>query len=341
MTPTWMPDGQRILYSTGDDLYIARDNGTESRKFATLPGRAFWLRWSPDGSRLRFTLLNSETHTSMLWEVSVDGSGAHMLLENWNSAPSAECCGSWTDDGRYYVFQSARDGEQQHLGDSGTRRVVRTSGCTRSHHEWAARLSGADYRARRAPDFLHRTCHPVRELLRYDAAARIFVPFASALSNARRVEFSRDKAWVAWIRQDDRSLWRSRPDGSALLQLTARPIQVFTMQWSADDRQIVLMGRQPGKPWKIYTMDTDGGHFQEVLNEDRSEADADWSPDGKTLVFGRLPDLMAEAAQPKAIYTVDLATRTMTKLPGPTACSARAGRRTGNILQRSRSIRKS
>ena len=106
---TWMPDGQRILYSTGDDLYIARDNGTESRKFATLPGRAFWLRWSPDGSRLRFTLLNSETHTSMLWEVSVDGSGAHMLLENWKSAPSAECCGSWTDDGRYYVFQSARD----------------------------------------------------------------------------------------------------------------------------------------------------------------------------------------------------------------------------------------
>ena len=53
-----------------------------------------------------------------------------------------------------------------------------------------------------------------------------------------------------------------------------------------------------------------------MLNEDRSEADANWSPDGKTLVFGRLPDLMAEAARPKAIYTVDLATRTMTKLPG-------------------------
>jgi Tol biopolymer transport system component len=34
------------------------------------------------------------------------------------------------------------------------------------------------------------------------------------------------------------------------------------------------------------------------------------------LVFGRLPDLMAEAAQPKAIYLVDLATKAMTKLPG-------------------------
>jgi Tol biopolymer transport system component len=63
-------------------------------------------------------------------------------------------------------------------------------------------------------------------------------------------------------------------------------------------------------------MDSDGGHLQEVLDEERSEADPGWSPDGKTLVFGRLPDLMAEASQPKAIYLVSLATRKMTKLPG-------------------------
>jgi hypothetical protein len=36
----------------------------------------------------------------------------------------------------------------------------------------------------------------------------------------------------------------------------------------------------------------------------------------RVLVFGRLPDLMAEASQPKAIYMVDLATKAMTKLPG-------------------------
>jgi Tol biopolymer transport system component len=93
-------------------------------------------------------------------------------------------------------------------------------------------------------------------------------------------------------------------------------MQVFMMYWSADARQIAFMGRQPGRPWKIYTMDADGGHLQEVLDEDRSEADPDWSPDAQNLVFGRLPDLMAEAAQPKAIYTVNLATRKMVKLPG-------------------------
>jgi Tol biopolymer transport system component/DNA-binding winged helix-turn-helix (wHTH) protein len=312
---TWMPDGQRILYATGDDLYTARDNGSESRKLATLPGRAFWLRWSPDGTQLRLTLLNSETHTSDLWQVNSDGSAAHMLLDNWNSAPPAECCGSWTDDGRFYVFQSARTGnnniwaipEHGSLLGRPAKPIPITNG-------------PLDYRAPIIERGGRRTffigLNTQSELLRYDRSASIFVPSGTGLSIARRVEFSRDGAWTAWIRQDDDSLWRSRGDGSARLQLTGRPMQVFMMHWSPDGRQLVLMGRQPGKPWKVYTMDTDGGHLQEVLNEERSEADPDWSPDGKMLVFGRLPDLMAEASQPKAIYLVELATKAMTKLPG-------------------------
>lgn len=312
---TWMPDGQHILYATGDDLDIARDNGTESRKLATLPGRAFWLRWSPDGSRLRLTLLNSETHTSTLWEVGGDGGNAHMLLDNWNTLPAAECCGSWTDDGRYYVFQSARDGNSniwaipEHGGFFG-----------RAAPPIAITNGPLDYRAPIIERGGRRTffigLNTQSELLRYDRASRIFVPYGASLGNARRVEFSQNGAWVAWIRQDDDTLWRSRGDGSSRLLLTGRPMQAFMMHWSPDGRRLVLMGRQPGKPWKIYTMDADGGHLQEVLDEARSEADPDWSPDSKMLVFGRLPDLMAEASQPKAIYTVDLATKTMTKLPG-------------------------
>ncbi len=312
---TWMPDGQRILYATGNDLYIARDNGTESRKLATLPGRAFWLRWAPDGSRLRVTLLNSETHTSTLWQVGSDGSNAHMLLDNWNSAPPAECCGSWTEDGRYYVFQSARSGNgnvwaiPEHGGFLG--RPAAPIPITNGPLDYRAPIIE---RGGRRTFFIGLNTQSV--LLRYDRAASIFVPYASGLGIARRVEFSRSADSVAWIRQDDDSLWRSRSDGSERLQLTGHPMQVFTMHWSPDGRQIVLMGRQPGKPWKVYTMDADGGHVQEVLNEERSEADPDWSPDGKMLVFGRLPDLMAEASQPKAIYLVDLGTKAMTKLPG-------------------------
>jgi Tol biopolymer transport system component len=33
----------------------------------------------------------------------------HALFPGWNNPP-AECCGKWTPDGKYYVFQSSREG---------------------------------------------------------------------------------------------------------------------------------------------------------------------------------------------------------------------------------------
>ena len=37
------------------------------------------------------------------------GKDLHPLLSGWNNPPS-ECCGSWTPDGRYFLFQSQRGG---------------------------------------------------------------------------------------------------------------------------------------------------------------------------------------------------------------------------------------
>ena len=39
----------------------------------------------------------------------MDGSNPHEILKNWDPTPS-ECCGNWTPDGRYFVFQSMRNG---------------------------------------------------------------------------------------------------------------------------------------------------------------------------------------------------------------------------------------
>ncbi len=48
-------------------------------------------------------------NTWSLWEVSADGRNLHPLLRGWNSPPE-ECCGSWTRDGKYFLFQSLRNG---------------------------------------------------------------------------------------------------------------------------------------------------------------------------------------------------------------------------------------
>lgn len=311
---TWMPDGQHVLYASGNGLYIAQEDGTGKRKFATVSGRAFWLRWSPDGRVLRFTLLNSLYHTTALWEISRDGGNAHALLPGWNDPP-AECCGNWTADGHYYVFQSNRNGNSnlwridERLGIFfGSKPVQITNGPLSYQGPITSRSGDRIF-------FIG--LNRQSELLSYNAASKIFLPYASNLSNASRVEFSRDQKWVAWIQQDDGPLWRSRVDGSQRVQLTARPMQVFMMHWSPDGRRLVLMGREPGKVWKLYTVDTDGGHLHALLNENRNEADPDWSSDGEKIVFGRLPELMmASDSQPKAIYLLDLKTNQVSELPG-------------------------
>ena len=52
----WSPDGQLLVYGRNGELHIARSDGTEVRKLATLNGLPTWLRWSRDGSRIRFTM---------------------------------------------------------------------------------------------------------------------------------------------------------------------------------------------------------------------------------------------------------------------------------------------
>jgi Tol biopolymer transport system component/DNA-binding winged helix-turn-helix (wHTH) protein len=310
---TWMPDGQRILYANGNSLYIAQQHGIGIQKFATLPGSAFWLRWSPDDHSLRFTLLNSETHSSHLWTIGANGSDPHPLLPVFSSD---ECCGSWTGSGSDFVFQRTSQGSSniwvipEHGGwfDRQGKPYQITNGPLNYEAPITAPSGrkiffiGLDLRS---------------ELLQFDASSQLFVPYTGGISNASHpVAFSRDGQWVAWIRQDNGSLWRSRTNGSERLQLTSKPFQIFMMQWSPDNRRLLLMARELQKNWAIYIIDTDGGGLRRVYPEHLSQADPDWSPDGKSIVFGRLQSLMPEASMSKAIYMLNLATHKLTKLPG-------------------------
>ena len=41
----------------------------------------------------------------MMLEVSTQGKDVHQLLPGWHKPPD-ECCGSWTPDGKYFVFMA-------------------------------------------------------------------------------------------------------------------------------------------------------------------------------------------------------------------------------------------
>ena len=309
---TWMPDGQRLLVASGNDLYIVGADGSEQRKFVSTPGPAFWLRWRPDGQLLRFTVRDPNNQTEALWEVRADGSLLRQVLPAW-SQPASECCGSWTSDGEEFVFQSSHNGRNNiwaiherpwYLGGGQPRQI------TNGPLDYAAPITSPG-----GQRIFFIGSSAAFELLRAVPHSPAFTALDPNLSSALLAQFSPDGKWVAWVNAADTSLWRSRIDGSERVELTGSPLRVFTMRWSPDNRRLAVMAEESGKPWKIYLIDADGGKMTPILNEDRNEADPTWTPDGRSIVFGRPPDRMDNGG-PKAIYELNLETKKMTEIPG-------------------------
>jgi len=311
---TWMPDGRHLLIANSSELTIVAADGTDQHKLASTPGLAFWLRWSPDGRRLRFTLRDPKRQTTELWEVAANGSNPHPLLQGW-SQPASECCGSWTSDGRDFVFQS------EHNGHKNIWALRERPWLLRDRKPRQITNGPLDYEAPSTPPGGHRTyfigVNEQIELLRALPKSSAFVGLDQNLSAAALAEYSPDGRWVAWLNASDGSLWRSRTDGTARVELVSPGMRIFAMKWSPDNKRLALMAEEPGMPWKLYLIDADSGIPIRLLNEDRNEADPDWSPDGQSIVFGRLPDRM-DSRQPKAIYLLNLQTRKVTEIPGST-----------------------
>jgi len=309
----WAPDGQHIAYFKDGGLYIANRGGSESRKVATFAGYPRWIQWSADGRVLRFTRIPQDLGwedpsfvRGSLWEVRADGTYLHPLPRPYDQ--ELECCGRWTPDGRYYVFRSGQTGGEL----------------------WARCEKGTLFR-RCPPEPVQLTAGPLRfldvtpspdgkklyaigsdrrvELVRYDLQSRSFEPYLSGIS-AEGVSFSRDGQWVAYASSPEGTLWRSKLDGSERLRITLPGMSANNPKWSPDGSQIAFQAQSPGRDQKIYVMSADGGPPRHVASEpgrDYRDQDANWFPDGKSLIFWRTG---------VGIERVDLSTNQVSLIPG-------------------------
>jgi serine/threonine protein kinase/Tol biopolymer transport system component len=301
---SWSPDGEQIVYARANELYVAKHDGSGSRRLVSLSGPAEWPRWSPDGKVLRFTLNDLKTGSQALWDVASDGTHLRPLIPGW-SDPPAECCGNWTPDGKHFVFTSERERTAINLyvleEETGFFRkrnlepVQLTTGPT---------LMVGSVPSRDGKKLFAIGGAPLGEVVRYDATSHQFNPFLSGVS-AIHLSFTKDGQWVAYSSYPDGTLWRSRTDGSERLQLSYPPMEALSPQWSPDGKQIAFAGQVPGKPTHIYTIPADGGTPQEISKGGRYEIFPNWSPDGNALFFGNI----WEPSSPTAIYRLDLKTR--------------------------------
>ena len=306
----WSPDRKRIVSAKGNEIFLTKGDASEPRRLLTVAGTASDLRWSPDGSILRFTLNDPQTNGRSIWQAFADGSNLHPLLAGWNSTPN-ECCGNWTPDGRYFLFQAVRDGTANLWALRERGGLFASTPLEPVQLTTGPMNVGGPVPSRDGKKIFVVGWQPRGELVRYDAKSGQFAPYLSGIS-AMGLDFSRDGEWVAYNDATDGSLWRSKADGTQRLQLVIPPMQAYLPRWSPDGTQITFFGHPPGEPWQIYVVPAAGGAPQLLYRSSINVADPNWSPDAKSLAFGE----NSLNNQGSAIYILDLKTRNVSKLPG-------------------------
>jgi len=302
---SWSPDGRSIAIATSNQLIVVNADGTQPRVLATLTAVVGRPHWSPDGKLLRFSGSSLDGRNS-IFEVSSDGKNLHQLFADWKIRN--DYCGSWTPDGRYFVYTSVlpnghgsifaiRDGKGVLRGDKAVE-------LTPGPMSFSPPVASTDRKTIFALGSLDQG-----EVVRYDRSTQKWLPYLSGIS-AGALDFSRDGEWVTYVLVPEGTLWRSRVDGSEQLQLTIPPIRTALPRWSPDGKQIVFSGIRPGGAWTIYLVSADGGEPQRLVPEAQFYEDPTWSPDGKRVLFGEW------FGTPQAVHIVDVQSRRVSDVPG-------------------------
>jgi Tol biopolymer transport system component len=226
---------------------------------------------------LTFSLFRENYWSSQLWEVRMDGTGLRPLLPGWNNPPN-ECCGSWTPDGKYFVFTATRE-NQSHVW------AIRESGRSFDQDRPVpVQLTSGPTQFRRAvPSLDGRRLfaigwHLRGELTRFDGQLGRLESYMSGLS-AEWVDHSPDGRWITYVTYPEAELWRSRVDGTERLQLTAAPLRAIAPKWSPDSAQIAFAGHHPGEEPNVLLVSKEGGGYRQVI----AGMDPTWSPDGSSI----------------------------------------------------------
>jgi Tol biopolymer transport system component len=301
-------------------LYVADSDGSNPRKIVGFAGNGGWPRVSSDGKRIRFTITGDDL-TDSLWEVTSGGAGLHQLLKGWHSVPN-ECCGRWTQDGKYFVFQYQNaEGRWDlwalpersgwfHAGDRSPFQL------TNGPLSYVLPEPSPDGRQLFAVGSKRRG-----ELLRYDGKTQQYVPYAGGPS-AVDARGSADGKWVVYVAYPDRTLWRSRPDGTERMQLTYPPMAVLFPTISPRGTKVAFTGIELAKHTNRDQCPRCGHDLHVVNIETGISGDITdggamaWSPDEKSIVFmAPVPGKHIFEEGFLQYYVVDLQTKKVSTIP--------------------------
>jgi Tol biopolymer transport system component len=247
----------RIAFSGGtphsEDVYVINADGTGRSRVTSDPAADFDPTWSPDGSRIAYRHQTGEDATTDIDVIEADGSGARNLTDNLSIADWGP---AWSPNLKEIAWNS----------DGGTPGMFR--GFLMHPDGSHVRPLGVDvwveYQAW-SPDgsklaFMSQTPEGTDDY-------EIYVVNADG-TNLRRLTHSQGPdGWPAWS-----------PDGRRILFSSVRDDCTYS-----DDADCTTT-RDIGPYHTLYLMNADGS--QQTRVSDAFAQIADWSPDGRFIVFG-------------------------------------------------------
>jgi Tol biopolymer transport system component len=246
----------RIAFSGGrphaEDVYVINADGTDRMKVTSDPAAEFDPTWSPDGSQIAYRHQTGDDRTTDIYVIRIDGSDARNLTMNEDVADWGP---SWSPDGREIAWNSDR-------ATPGTFRgfLMRPDG---SHVERLGANAWVEYPAW-SPDgttltFMGQTPEGTENY-------EIYVVNADGSGLRRLTNSPGPDGWPAWS-----------PDGERILFSSVRDDCAYS-----DEADCKTSG-DVGPFHTLYVMNADGSQ-QDRLSDVFAQI-ADWSPDGRYIVF--------------------------------------------------------
>jgi serine/threonine protein kinase/Tol biopolymer transport system component len=259
--------------STDDktEWFIADNDGSNSRKLVSVPGRAGEV-WAATGKGRRVLFSQEFKSDRRLFEIRADGTGLREIKRLNDNEDSFV----WTSDEKYLVYQFGKADQSNiwllPMKTGLLRRPGKPIPLTNGPIPYSDPCPSQDGKQIFVLGTKQRG-----ELIRYDMRSHEFTPFLSGIS-ATDPTFSRDGKWVAYISYPDRILWRSRTDGTERKQLTYLPIQVLFPSISPDGTKVAFSTDKA----ELFVISLEGGPAQRI---DEKGIGPSWSPDGNYLYY--------------------------------------------------------
>jgi len=285
--PKWSPDGRRLLVVRVDPsfqseaLYVMNADGSGRTELAN-GASLLDYRWSPDGSRIAFSLgrVVRNNLVSDLWVMQADGSGKSRLATNAEGP-------TWSPDGQRIAY--VRDVGNIHI------RIVNAAGG--DDH----RLTGDSMNA------IQPAWSPDGSRIAFVSLdpneIRVINPDGTGLLNLTQGVAQEDGP--VWSPDGSRIAFNSgptdqplesevtviHPDGSGRMNLTHHPGFDLSPDWSPDGKRIVFVRTDNGDN-EIYVMNSDGSDPTDISNRpDSFDSAPDWSGQPPAAVAGPLAGL--------------------------------------------------